>query len=67
MFNLEEFDNELVLKKVDKLNKYLNKNKIDKVSKILEEFLSLMDHQDYIVPITYILSILAENRITLVS
>jgi hypothetical protein len=67
MFNLEEFNNELILEKVDKLNKYLNKNKIDKVSKILNEFLSLLDHQEYVVPITYIISILAENKITLIS
>ncbi|MFX0022801.1 MAG: hypothetical protein ACFE9S_10765, partial [Candidatus Hermodarchaeota archaeon] len=67
MFNLEEFENELILDKVDKLNKYLNKNKLDKVSKILVEFLSLLDQQDYVVPITYIISILAENKITLLS
>ncbi|MFX1239656.1 MAG: hypothetical protein ACFFA7_00250 [Promethearchaeota archaeon] len=67
MFNLEEFDNELILEKVNRLNKYLNKNKVDRVSKILDELLSLMDDQEYVVPITYILSILAENRITLIS
>jgi len=67
MFNLEEFDDELILEKVDKLNKYLDKNKIERVSKILNEFLSMMENQNYVVPITYILSILAENKITLVS
>ncbi|MFX1385923.1 MAG: hypothetical protein ACFE9M_01790, partial [Promethearchaeota archaeon] len=67
MFNLEEFENGLILKKVDKLNKYLEKNKVDKISKILNEFQSLLDQQDYAVQITYILSILAENRSDLIS
>lgn len=67
MINLEDFDNELILEKADKLNKYLNKNKLGKVSKILDEFISLLDQQDYVVPITYIISILAENKITLLS
>jgi len=67
MFNLEEFKNCLVLEKVDKLNKYLNKNKVDKITKILKEFLSLLDQEEYVVPITYILSILAENKIELIS
>ncbi|MFW9971886.1 MAG: hypothetical protein ACFFDF_16985, partial [Candidatus Odinarchaeota archaeon] len=67
MFNLEEFKNNLILEKVVKLNKYLNKNKIDKISKILDQFLSLLDHQEFIIPITYILSILAENKIEFIS
>ena len=67
MFNLEEFENDLILEKVDKLNKYLSKNKIDKISKILDEFQSLIDQQEFVVQITYILSILAENRIDLIS
>lgn len=67
MFNLEEFENDLILKKVDKLNKYLEKNKVDKISKILNEFQSLLDQQDYTVQITYILSIIAENRSDLIS
>ncbi len=67
MFNLEEFDNELILEKANKLNKFLNKNKLDKVSKIIDEFPNLLDQEDYIVPITYIISILAETKITLIS
>ncbi|MFX1599659.1 MAG: hypothetical protein ACFFB6_03600 [Promethearchaeota archaeon] len=67
MFNLEEFENDLILKKVDKLNKYLEKNKVDKISKILNEFQILLDQQDYTVQIKYILSIIAENRSDLIS
>ncbi|MFX0104320.1 MAG: hypothetical protein ACFE75_02375 [Candidatus Hodarchaeota archaeon] len=67
MFNLEEFQNSLILDKVDKLNKYLSKNKIDRIIKILEEFQDLLDQQKHLVPITYILSILAENNINLIS
>ncbi|UCC19112.1 MAG: hypothetical protein JSV62_13580 [Promethearchaeota archaeon] len=66
MFNLEEFKNSLILEKVGKLNKFLSKNKFDKVSKLLEEFQSLLDQQEYLIPITYILSILAEKNINLI-
>jgi len=67
MFKLEEFENNLILGKLEKLNKYLSKNKVDKISKILDEFQGLLNKQEYFVPITYILSILAENRIDLIS
>ncbi len=67
MFNLEEFENNLIIEKVDKLNKFLSKNKIDKVYKILDQFLSLLDQQEFVIPITYILSILAENKIEFIS
>lgn len=67
MFNLEEFKDRVILEKVEKLNVYLSKNKVDKITKILDEFQNLLDQQKYIVPITYILSILAENRFDLIS
>ncbi|MFX1378413.1 MAG: hypothetical protein ACFFA4_04915 [Promethearchaeota archaeon] len=67
MFNLEEFKDSLILEKVDKLNKYFFKKKSDKISKILKEFLALLDQQEYVVPITYILSIIAEKEIELIS
>ncbi len=67
MFNLKDFENSSILEKVDKLNKYLIKNKIEKARKIVEEFQALLDQQDYVVQITYILSILAENQIELIN
>ncbi|MFX0154200.1 MAG: hypothetical protein ACFE9Q_06705 [Candidatus Hodarchaeota archaeon] len=67
MFNLEEFEDSFILEKVDRLNKYLNKKKTDKILKLLNEFQNLLDEQEYVVPITYILSILAENRIDLIT
>ena len=67
MFNLEEFENNLILEKVDKLNKYLSKNKITKVSKIVDELENLLDQEEYVIPITYILSVLAENNLDLIS
>jgi len=68
MFNLKEFQNNLVLEPiVDKLNKFLSKNKTQKVIKIIEELESLLDKPEHDVPITYILSILAEHNIDLIS
>ncbi len=67
MFNLEEFDDTLILEKVDKLNKLFNKDKFSKISKIVDELEELLDQQKYVVPITYILSIIAENNVSLFS
>ncbi|MFX1429380.1 MAG: hypothetical protein ACFFCY_04350 [Promethearchaeota archaeon] len=67
MFNLEEFKDSLILEKVYKLNKLILKNKVDRISKLLNEFLSLLDQQEYVVQITYILSILAENKVEFIS
>jgi hypothetical protein len=68
MFNLKEFQNNLVLEPlVDKLNKFLSKNKTPKVIKIIEELESLLDQPEHEVSITYILSILAEHDIDLIS
>ncbi len=66
MFNLEDFKDSIILEKVEKLNKHLNKKKIDKISKIINELENLLDDQKYTLPITYILSILAENKIDLI-
>jgi len=67
MFNLEEFEDTLILEKVDKLNKLFNKDKLSKISKIVDELEELLDRQKYVVPITYILSIIAENNVSLIS
>ena len=65
MFNLDDFKDSLILEKVEKLDKHLSKNKIQKISKIINELENLLEDQNYTVPITYILSILAENKIDL--
>lgn len=68
MFNLKEFQNDLVLEPiVDKLNKLLSKNKSQKVIKVIEELESLLDQSEHAVPITYILSILAEHNTELIT
>ena len=66
MFNLEEFEDSVIFEKVDKLNKYLSKNKTDKILKIITELEDLLEQENNVV-ITYILSILAENKIELIS
>ncbi|GAG05961.1 unnamed protein product, partial [marine sediment metagenome] len=68
MFNLKEFQNDLVLEPiVDKLNKFLSKNKTQKVIKVIEELESLLDQSEHAVPITYIFSILAEHDADLIT
>ncbi|MFX0041323.1 MAG: hypothetical protein ACFE8L_00285 [Candidatus Hodarchaeota archaeon] len=68
MFNLEEFDNNNLILIVDKLNQYLKKNKIAKVSKLIDELEDLLINQESLaIPITYILSILAEKNFELIS
>ena len=68
MFDLREFEDNLELKPiVDKLNKLLTKNKEQKLAKIIEKLIFLLDQPEQRVPITYILSILAENNINLIS
>lgn len=68
MFNLKQFQNNLVLEPlVDKLNKFLSKNKTQKVLKLIVELESLLDQPEHQVPITYVLSILAELSIDLIS
>ncbi|MFX1529705.1 MAG: hypothetical protein ACFFBC_01185 [Promethearchaeota archaeon] len=68
MFNLKEFQNDLVLEPlVYKLNKYLSKEKSQKIIKVIEELVILLDQSKHAVPITYILSILAEHDINFIT
>jgi len=68
MFNLKEFQNDLVLEPiVYKLNKFLSKEKSQKVIKVIEELEILLDQSEHAVPITYILSILAEHYTDLIT
>ena len=68
MFNIEDFQDNSTLKPIIlKLNKFHEKNKIPKIIKLVEELEELLDEQDNIVPVTYVLSVLAENNIKLIS
>jgi len=68
MFKLEEFEDKPLLKPiVDKLNKFLSKKKVDKLPKIITQLEDLLDQQELLVSITYILSILAENKFELLT
>ncbi|MFX1279437.1 MAG: hypothetical protein ACFFA3_08470 [Promethearchaeota archaeon] len=61
MFNLKDFENDLVLVPlVDKLNKFLSKNKSQKVVTVVEKLEQLLDAPESVVATTYILSVLAE-------
>ncbi|MFX1481019.1 MAG: hypothetical protein ACFFCI_23300, partial [Promethearchaeota archaeon] len=52
---------------VDKLNKLLSKNKIQKVIKVIEELEELLDQDEYEVQSTYIFSVLAEHYNNLIT
>ncbi|MFX1413607.1 MAG: hypothetical protein ACFFA2_07165 [Promethearchaeota archaeon] len=68
MFNLEDFKgNEILENIVGKLNKYLNKNKVEKVHKIIKDLNVLLEQEDNRILITYILSVLAENNFNYIS
>ena len=68
MFNLEEFERDQVIYPiVEKLSKFLDKNKTAKAEKVIEQLEQLLKEQEHIVPITYILSILAEHDFELIS
>ncbi|MFW9825440.1 MAG: hypothetical protein ACFFE4_21035, partial [Candidatus Thorarchaeota archaeon] len=68
MFNVKEFQNNVILEPlVEKFNKFLSKNKTQKIIPIIEELENLLDHPEQKVPVTYILSILAEHNIDLIS
>jgi len=68
MFNLEEFENNPILEPiVDKLNKYLSKDKLVKVPKLIAQLEDLLDKQEFAVSTTYILSVLVEHNIKLIS
>ena len=68
MLNLEEFERDQVIYPlVEKLNKFLDKNKTAKAEKVIEQLDHLLKEQEHIIPITYILSILAEHDFELIS
>ncbi|MHA1782844.1 MAG: hypothetical protein ACTSUL_05375, partial [Promethearchaeota archaeon] len=68
MIDIKQFkDNEILVPIVEKINKFMNKNKLDKVRKLIDELGNLLEDQELRVPITYILSIIAENEISLIN
>lgn len=61
MFNLENFhDYPELLSPLKKINKYMEKEKLEKLKSKLEDLKSFLDDEKLQVPVTYILSILAE-------
>lgn len=51
MFNLEEFKDNVILESiVGNLNKYLSKNKVEKVLKLVEELKDLLDEAGVAFP-----------------
>ncbi|MFW9952642.1 MAG: hypothetical protein ACFFKA_21175, partial [Candidatus Thorarchaeota archaeon] len=68
MFNLEEFEQDQVIYPlVEKLDKLLDKNKAEKIEKVIKNLEELLLEKKYAIPASYILSILAENNFNLIS
>lgn len=62
MFDIEEFEEYPSIQEIiEKINKFVLKNKIIKISKIVDDLEDLLENQEYLIQVTYILSILAEN------
>ena len=67
MFNVEDFeDYPILVPKIIKINKFIEKDKISKISSIIVELEDLLEDQDLVVQITYILSVIAEYEIKLI-
>ncbi|MFX0031047.1 MAG: hypothetical protein ACFE9P_00110 [Candidatus Hermodarchaeota archaeon] len=65
---MEDFkDNQVLESVVGKLNKYLNKNKDEKINKIINDLKILLEEEDNQILITYIFSVLAENNFKYIS
>jgi hypothetical protein len=68
MFNLGEFEQDQVIYPlVEKLNKFLDKNKTEKAEKVIKQLEELLLENKYAIAVSYILSILAENNFTLIN
>jgi hypothetical protein len=68
MFNLEEFEQDQVIYPlVEKLSKLLDKNKIEKIEKVINQLEELLSEEQFATTVSYILSILAENNFSLIN
>ena len=68
MFNIEDFeDYPTLIPKIIKINKLIDKDKTGKISRIIDELESLLEDQDLLLQITYILSVIAEYDIDLIT
>ena len=68
MFNLEDFrEYPILFPLVEKLNKYIKKEKSDKVSQIIEDIKDLLQEKKLAIPITYLFSILAEKDLSYIT
>ena len=68
MFNLEEFEQDQVIYPlVEKLNKLLDKNKTDKIEKVVKQLEELLVEQKHAILVSYVLSVLAENDFNLIN
>jgi len=68
MFNLEEFEQDQeIYPLVEKLNKLLDKNKTEKVEKVIKKLEELLEKQEHAISTSYILSVLAEHDFKLIT
>jgi hypothetical protein len=68
MFDIEDFeDYPLLIPKIIRINKLIDKDKTSKISKIIEELENLLEDQDLLLQITYILSVIAEYDIDFIT
>ena len=68
MINLDDFEKYSSIKPIiEKINKYHSKSKRDKIQTTLEDLFDLKDFDDNLIPITYVLSIIAEKDVNLIS
>ncbi|MBN1801315.1 MAG: hypothetical protein JW891_07405 [Candidatus Lokiarchaeota archaeon] len=65
MFNIEDFqDNAILAQVIEKLNKFYAKEKKVKISKVLTDTVEpLLEEGELAIPVTYLLSIIAEHDI----
>jgi hypothetical protein len=68
MFKVEDFeDYPILIPKIIKINKLIDKDKTGNIPKIIGELGNLLEDQDLVVQITYILSVIAEYDIDLIT